>query len=357
MLVMDPAASYLIRPAWPGPSIPKHPRPAANAGIVRIAPALTSAVEIEDGSNHRMGYRDSIAYNNIPGARPDIPPTGSETPPYGYIVPEGTYGITTDGFGGSASELFIFSDAAIFHYWRTDADSIHTDRFTYDGGFSAVNPDPAPKAVNIGMLLMEDTTTEKQFTLTGYAMAQDDSTHLSAVNGDRLRLVNAGGASGYGLHLLMVSDAGTGKFFADGLTIGANSTHLVSPDWGDLDVVPIYIDEGSDGSIDDSMFVGNLVNVRERGIAGMPESFDLGQNYPNPFNPTTTIPFDVAGTGPVRIAVYDLLGREVAVLLDRTMVPGSYEVAWDASAQPAGVYYARMSAGGFNAVASLVYVR
>lgn len=357
MLVMDPAGSYLLRPVWPSPSIPSRPVPAASAGEVRIVPALNSAVEIGDGIGHRMGYRDSIAYNDIPGARPDIPPTGRETPPYSYLLPEGTYSMTMDRFGGPASEIFVFSEAAFVHYRRTDADSSQTDRFSYDGGFSAVNPDPAPRAVNVSMLLVGDTTNEKQFTLSGYEMAQNDSIHLSAVNGDHLRFVNAGGGSGYGLHLLTVSNSGVDKFFADGLTMDAGSAHVVSPDWNDLHVVPIYIDNGNDGSIDDSMFVGNLVDVKERGIAGVPESFDLGQNYPNPFNPATRVPFAVAETGPVSIAIYDVLGREVAQLIDRTMVPGSYEVTWDASSRPAGVYFARMVAGGFTAMISLVYVK
>jgi hypothetical protein len=76
----------------------------------------------------------------------------------------------------------------------------------------------------------------------------------------------------------------------------------------------------------------------------------LEQNYPNPFNPTTTIRFTIAGVvalsgseGPaskVRLAVYDLLGREVAVLVDEPKATGMYDVKWDATGIPSGVYYA-----------------
>lgn len=58
----------------------------------------------------------------------------------------------------------------------------------------------------------------------------------------------------------------------------------------------------------------------------VPHSVVLDQNYPNPFNPTTTIAYGVPAAGPVRLIVYDLLGREVAVLVDATQAPGTYRV-------------------------------
>jgi subtilisin-like proprotein convertase family protein len=79
-----------------------------------------------------------------------------------------------------------------------------------------------------------------------------------------------------------------------------------------------------------------------------PGKFSLVQNYPNPFNPTTKIGFGVSGLGSrVKIAVYDLLGREVAVLMDERKEAGRYEVKWDASRCASGVYVCRMTAGDF----------
>jgi hypothetical protein len=74
--------------------------------------------------------------------------------------------------------------------------------------------------------------------------------------------------------------------------------------------------------------------------------FTLDQNYPNPFNPTTIIPFMVTESMPVRLAVYDLLGREVAVLVDEVVSGGLHRAAFDASRLPAGLYlYVLDSAG------------
>jgi hypothetical protein len=84
----------------------------------------------------------------------------------------------------------------------------------------------------------------------------------------------------------------------------------------------------------------------------VPYTFALEQNFPNPFNPITTIGYSVPGVGgqgarvgDVRLAVYDMLGREVAVLVNEARQAGSHEVRWDASALSSGVYYCRLTAG------------
>jgi hypothetical protein len=78
----------------------------------------------------------------------------------------------------------------------------------------------------------------------------------------------------------------------------------------------------------------------------------LEQNYPNPFNPATLIRYSVGGTGGqgppagrVRLVVYDLLGREVAVLVNEPKTPGRYEVKFDGTGLASGVYLYRLSAG------------
>ncbi|HLB00185.1 MAG TPA: T9SS type A sorting domain-containing protein [Bacteroidota bacterium] len=76
---------------------------------------------------------------------------------------------------------------------------------------------------------------------------------------------------------------------------------------------------------------------------GVPLVFALEQNYPNPFNPSTTIRFAVPARSDVRIAVYDLLGREVAPLRDGPADAGYHDVTWNADV-PSGIYFCRMSA-------------
>jgi hypothetical protein len=80
--------------------------------------------------------------------------------------------------------------------------------------------------------------------------------------------------------------------------------------------------------------------------ADVPLDFTLGSAYPNPFNPSTVIPFELAAAGQVRLAVYDINGRQVAVLVNNTMSAGRHSIAWDASGLPSGVYMVQLSAGG-----------
>jgi hypothetical protein len=75
-----------------------------------------------------------------------------------------------------------------------------------------------------------------------------------------------------------------------------------------------------------------------------PEEFTLEQNYPNPFNPTTNVGFRIADFGFVSLKVYDVLGNEVATLVNENLQAGRYETTFDASGLASGVYFYRLSA-------------
>ena len=79
----------------------------------------------------------------------------------------------------------------------------------------------------------------------------------------------------------------------------------------------------------------------------IPKSFSLSQNYPNPFNPTSKIRFAVQTTSLTALMVYDILGREVATLVNQQLQPGTYEVSFDGTNLPSGIYFYRLVAGNF----------
>ena len=105
-------------------------------------------------------------------------------------------------------------------------------------------------------------------------------------------------------------------------------------------------------------FNGTLTDVRQEG-GEAPSTFMLSQNYPNPFNPSTTIRYSIpAGTnGLATLRVYDLLGREVATLVNEAAQPGTYETQWDASSVASGVYLYKLAAGQFTETKKLVLPR
>jgi hypothetical protein len=93
--------------------------------------------------------------------------------------------------------------------------------------------------------------------------------------------------------------------------------------------------------------------------AALPEAFSLEQNYPNPFNPVTRLRFHLSSrhSGAVQLTIYDLLGREVAVVLNDRLPPGSYTRSWDAGGAPGGIYFARLTTPGGSVTQKLTLLR
>jgi hypothetical protein len=100
------------------------------------------------------------------------------------------------------------------------------------------------------------------------------------------------------------------------------------------------------GEIRGQLAFGSDVATAVNGnAAAVPDQFRLEQNYPNPFNPATTIRFQVSGVTRVKLAVYDVLGREVAVLVDGEKPAGAYAFTWDAKGMSSGTYFYRLVTG------------
>ncbi len=89
----------------------------------------------------------------------------------------------------------------------------------------------------------------------------------------------------------------------------------------------------------------------------IPNSFKLEQNYPNPFNPTTVISFQLAVNSFTSLKVYDLLGREVATLVNENLNAGTYEVDFDGSNFASGIYFYTLEAEGFVETKKMVLVK
>lgn len=87
------------------------------------------------------------------------------------------------------------------------------------------------------------------------------------------------------------------------------------------------------------------------------KDFELLQNYPNPFNPATDIRFYLNEAGLTELTIFDLLGKEVAVLVNGTLEAGLHSVSFDATELPAGVYIYRLQSGGFSAVKKMALVK
>ena len=89
----------------------------------------------------------------------------------------------------------------------------------------------------------------------------------------------------------------------------------------------------------------------------VPLLFSLKQNYPNPFNPVTNIKFDILTSEFITLKIYDILGKEVATLVNEKLNVGSYEVDWDASGYISGVYFYRLRAGDYVDVKKMILIK
>jgi hypothetical protein len=117
------------------------------------------------------------------------------------------------------------------------------------------------------------------------------------------------------------------------------------------------------GGYRDSSFAGAAWVYTQGGTAveeqklEAPREFTLSQSYPNPFNPTTTIKYELPKSSSVKLSVYDILGREVSVLVKERVDARSHEVKFDASGLSSGVYLYRLQAGDFVATKRLVLTK
>ena len=93
--------------------------------------------------------------------------------------------------------------------------------------------------------------------------------------------------------------------------------------------------------------VGQGIIGIEDEFGSVPAEYTLSQNHPNPFNPTTTIKYRLPLSGEVSLIVYNLLGEEVASLVNGTVPAGNHRVSWDASNVASGIYFYRLQAGDF----------
>ena len=118
------------------------------------------------------------------------------------------------------------------------------------------------------------------------------------------------------------------------------------------------------GTEQDTLINRNIVTIKYNQTVSItsisseiPEKFSLFQNYPNPFNPMTKIKFDIPKAFNAKLAVYDILGKEVAVLVNDNLKPGSYEVELNSADLPSGTYFYRLITEGFSETKKMTLIK
>ncbi|MBT8377904.1 MAG: T9SS type A sorting domain-containing protein [Ignavibacteria bacterium] len=110
----------------------------------------------------------------------------------------------------------------------------------------------------------------------------------------------------------------------------------------------------SDGGIS---FYDYTAGIEDETRNTIPESFSISQNYPNPFNPTSKIKYQIPELSFVTLKVYDVLGNEVATLVNEEKPTGTNEVEFNAEGLPSGIYFYQLKAGSFSETKKMILLK
>ncbi len=113
---------------------------------------------------------------------------------------------------------------------------------------------------------------------------------------------------------------------------------------------------GQNGTIIHTTTGGEYLNgITEKNT--VPDDFKLFTNYPNPFNNITRLKFQMPKTSFIKLVIYDILGRVAVTLIDKKLQHGTYEIQWDASNYPSGMYLYSLIADGYRATEKMIFVK
>lgn len=104
-------------------------------------------------------------------------------------------------------------------------------------------------------------------------------------------------------------------------------------------------------------YLGPCINNLSPDVLKSSQSFELSQNNPNPFNPVTNIKYQIGENSFVTLKIYDLLGREVAVLINENLKAGQYQIDWNASDYSSGIYFYRLTAGNYSEMRRMILLK
>jgi len=149
--------------------------------------------------------------------------------------------------------------------------------------------------------------------------------------------------------------------WADGEAMPDTATYsyeaLTTTEGPSFIIVGVTDDDSSSVQIDGIWYNETPAGLEISDEAPIATRFELGQNYPNPFNPTTHIRFNIPETASTRLTVFNVMGEEVATLVNDVMQAGGHTVSWNASSMPTGVYFYQLESTNFSQTKKLLLVK
>lgn len=186
-------------------------------------------------------------------------------------------------------------------------------------------------------------------------------------DGNALKAIGSGAGNGTGTNtsgfsaLISGYRGNDGTFGYQNISVRYWTSTQVSPN--DANTIMLYNNLGNIGMGSGDKEFGYCVrcikdnNINEVMKGEVPYKFILFQNYPNPFNPSTTIKYSLPKSEFVTIRIYDALGREIVTLVNEKLLPGDYEVKFDASSLVSGIYFYKLISGNLLSVKKMILIK
>jgi hypothetical protein len=216
-------------------------------------------------------------------------------------------------------------------------------------GMGYGNHDNQTKTINLEAI-KRLSNSERDIQILNVSVVRNDSVWLQMTDSLSAVLTNFGPKMSYDLNIMEACDSLFGQYMPDTIkifedigntgvindsffvmqariTIPANSTHYIVPDWKTTKLV---------------------TGIKTQSKTGISEKFSLLQNYPNPFQTITTIKYRTTESGFVSLKVFNSMGTEVASLVNEQKSTGEYSVEWNAVGFESGIYFCKLQNGKFS---------
>ncbi len=160
------------------------------------------------------------------------------------------------------------------------------------------------------------------------------------------------------IHHMVIGSAGAPLYIPNNASYTSKS--VMDYNYAVIDITPtsfFIVIYNNLGSVLDSVHLIKPPQGTNEEHNSIPKNYKLYQNFPNPFNPVTKISFDLPKASFTKLVIYDVMGREIAVIANGNILPGSYSTEWDGSNYPSGIYYYKLQTENFQESKKMVLLK
>ncbi|MFI5405685.1 MAG: T9SS type A sorting domain-containing protein [Nitrososphaerales archaeon] len=262
----------------------------------------------------------------------------------------GTNGITTNTLIGEAKTIMRQADGKIvsscYFYNGVDADFgivRYNSNGTLDNTFGTNGITSSPIGSSNDYVYSSAIQTDGKIVLAGYYDKVNDADFALARFNTNGMIDNTFGTNG-----IVTTSIGLGYNYAFSMAIQNDKKIIIA---GASQYIIDYI------VFTLARYIGDAASGLDENFGNIPTVYDLEQNYPNPFNPSTTIKYEIPIPSHVSLKVYDILGNEVATLVNEEKRAGEYEVIFNAAELTSGIYFYQLQTGEFNSTRKLIFLK